>query len=57
MILFFAGIVALLGFLAIPYRIYQAHKDGDAEKGDYAFIIFLVWLLGSFIIGKLTGQF
>jgi hypothetical protein len=57
MILFFAGIGALLGFLAIPYRIYQAHKDGDAEKGDYAFIIFLVWLLGSFIIGKLTGQF
>ena len=57
MLLFVAGMGALIGFLLIPYRIYQAHKDGDAEKGDYAFIIFLVWLLISFIIGKLTGQF
>ena len=57
MLLFVAGMGALIGFLLIPYRIYQAHKAGDAEKGDYAFILFLVWLVISLIIGKLTGQF
>jgi branched-subunit amino acid transport protein AzlD len=38
------GFVAVFAFMAIPYRIFQAHKEGDAEVGDYAFIVFLVFL-------------
>ena len=39
--LFLVGFVALLAFLVIPYRIYKLHKEGDAEFGDYAFMVFL----------------
>ena len=42
--LFIVGFIAILAFMAIPYRIFKAHKTGDAEVGDYAFIVFLVFL-------------
>jgi hypothetical protein len=35
------GMVAVAGFLALPYRIWVAHKDKTAEWGDYLFILFL----------------
>ena len=57
MILLVAGLAGLLGFLAIPYRIYKAHKEGDAEWGDYLFIFFLLYLGTALIIGFLLGWF
>jgi hypothetical protein len=54
--LFLVGLVGVLAFLAIPYRIFQAHKTGDAEIGDYAFIIFLVFLGIFTIVGLVYFQ-
>lgn len=51
------AIVAIISFLTIPYRIYQAHKDGDASKGDYFFIAFLAWISLGIMFGLLTGGF
>lgn len=55
MLFFIAGLVGVLAFLAIPYRILQAHKSGDAEIGDYAFILFLGLVVFGVIKFLLTG--
>jgi len=55
MLFFLAGFVGVLAFLAIPYRIFQAHKTNDAEAGDYAFIVFLIFIVVGLIVFFLTG--
>ena len=55
MILLIVGFTAVAGFLAIPYRIYQAHKTRDAEIGDYAFIAFLSLVIVGAIKFYVTG--
>ena len=51
------GMVALAGFLAIPYRIWVAHKAGDAEWGDYLFIVFLAYVVVTILLGLIFGWF
>jgi hypothetical protein len=57
MIILLAGLAGVLGFLAIPFRIVKAHKAGDAEFGDYAFLIFLAYLVTTLILGLILGWF
>lgn len=49
--------MGVLGFLVIPFRIVKAHKTGDAEFGDYAFLVFLVYLVSTAILGVILGWF
>jgi hypothetical protein len=48
--LFLVGFVALLAFFVIPYRIYKLHEEGDAEFGDYAFMLFLAIIIPSGLV-------
>jgi len=51
------GMVAVAGFLAIPYRIWVAHKDGNAEWGDYMFIVFLAYVIIGVSLGFIFGWY
>ncbi len=48
---------AVAGLLAIPYRIWVAHKDGNAEWGDYMFMAFLAYVIIGVSVGLVFGLY
>ena len=51
------GMVAVTGFLDIPYRILVARKDGNAEWGDYMFLVFLAYVIIGVSLGLIFGWY
>ena len=51
------GMAAVAGLLAIPYRIWVAHKDGNAEWGDYMFMAFLACVIIGVSVGIIFGLY